>query len=376
VITPGAFAAVYSDFNGRRVSLGLAVYTPYSERSVAGSAPLRYHTLGDHYYDVTVTPAVSFRVSGRLRIGFGVSIVPYSSLRLRFARDTALAAGTAGLDSDCGGTPCGAENPAATETYDVQVSSRFDVGFHVGLVVRVHGAWMVGAGYVSPTSRLGTLDVNAGGTVDVTAAPRDGGGRHRGRARVGYALPQSVFVGARGPILAGYDLVLGARFHHTARQDTYDLRMFGGDLDGAGVPAWLPRYRGLRNVFGVEAGLEGHDYARLRVGARWRLETAGVTDARLAPSQPYGLNTSLAAGVEWRPRPGIAVSLGYAFVLYPTRTASPSAFDPAGRVACVDAHYDLDACTAAREGRGIQTAAGDYARIQHALSLGLRYDWL
>jgi long-subunit fatty acid transport protein len=304
-----------------------------------------------------------------------VSVIPYSSLRLAFARDTALEAGTAGLQSDCAGAPCGAENPEADQRYDVSVSSQFNIGFNVGLVVRVSESWYVGAGYVSPTSSFGRLLVEANGTVDVTPAPRDGGDPYSGQARVIYKLPQRVFLGARGPVLPRYDLVIGARFQHTARQDDYDLRMFGGDLDETDVPEWYPRFRGLNNVFGLELGIEGHDRERVRLGGRWRIETGAVDGERLSPYQLYRLNTSLAGGVEWRPSPELALSLGYAFVYYLSGSASPSAFDPAARVACVDSDHEFDQCDAAREGRGIATAEGDYSRLQHALSLGMRYDW-
>ncbi len=373
--TPGGFTAIYSDFNGRRVTLGLAIYTPYAERFVPEQNALRYQTLGGYHYDFTATPAVSFRINRKFVIGMGVSIVPYSLLRLKFARDTALEAGSAGLDSDCGGTRCGAENPEATEIYNVRARSNFAIGFNAGVVISLRNGWHLGAGYVSPTSSFGRLVIEATGTVKVDAAPRDGGERYAGQTRVIYKLPQTLHIGARGPLFDEYELILAARLHHTGRHEQWDLRMFGGDLERGDVPEQYPRYTGLKTVLGLEVGIEAPPHERLRLGGRLRLETAGIAEENVAPQQIYGANLSLAAGAEIRATQQLAISLGYAIVLYPGATPDPSAFDPVERVSCVDQNYPIDECTATREGRGIPTAAGDYSRLQHAFTLGLRYDW-
>jgi hypothetical protein len=372
--TPGGFTAIYSDFNGRRVTLGLAVYTPYAERFLPEEPELRYHTLGGFHYDVTATPAVSFRINQKFVIGMGVSL-GFERLRLKFARDTALEAGTAGLDADCGGERCGAENPEAAETYNVETQANFSIGFHAGVVISLRNGWHLGAGYVSPTSSFGQLVVESTGTVRVGGAPRDGGERYAGQSRVIYKLPQTLHIGARGPILEDYELVVAARLHHTGRHEQWDLRMFAGDLDRGDIPEQYPRYTGLKTVLGLEAGIEAPERERVRLGGRLRLETAGISENNVAPQQNYGANVSLAAGAELRVTQRLAMSLGYAIVLFPGQSPNPSAFDPEERVSCVDQNYPIDACAATREGRGIPTAAGDYSRLQHAFSLGVRFDW-
>jgi long-subunit fatty acid transport protein len=375
LLTPGGFTGVYSDFNGGRVTLGIAVYTPYAERFMPDEQPVRYHTLGGYHYDLTVTPAVTFRVNNKLIVGFGVSVIPYSELKLKFARDTALEAGSAGLDADCGGARCGAENPAADQIYDVDVASALNIGFNMGFVITLKSGWYIGAGYVSPTSGFGKLFVEANGTVRVTGAERDGGGDYQGRARVTYKLPQTVQAGVRGPLTEDWELVATARLHHAGRHEEWDLRMYGGNLEDAGVPEWYPRYRGLRSVVGLEAGVEAPERTNLRLGARLRFETGGIGEERLAANQIYGLNLGVATGLEARITEQLALSLGYAFVFYPGGSATPGSFDPVERVRCVDDGYPIDECQATREGRGIPTAAGDYSRLQHAFSLGMRFDW-
>jgi long-subunit fatty acid transport protein len=373
VFSPAGFLAVY--FNGTPVSGGVAIYTPYVDRQLAEQPDLRYHTLGGYTTNVAIEPAVSFRVGSQLLIGFGVSLAPYSPVKFSFARDTALEGGSMGLASDCGGAPCGAENPLASQRYDVDVNSRLNFGFNLGVVVRLPREWYLGVGYVSPMSSFPRLLVEAAGTVTVTPAPRDGGPTRHGRARLIYKLPQSVHLGLRGQLISDFYFVVGGHWISTSRQDVYDLRMFGGDLAGADIPEWYPRYRGLRDLVAVEVGIEGKERMRFRPGARLRLESAATPDQAVAPHQIAGPNVSLATGLEVRLSREFAITAGYALAWYPRRHADPSAFDPADRIACVDQRFPLDVCTAAVDGRASPTAAGEYGRLQHVLSTALRVDW-
>jgi len=150
-ITPGGIAGVFSDFNGQRVTLGIAVYAPFSERFADDEPELAYHALDGHTYDLFVTPAVSFGVTSALRIGFGVSIVR-SRLALSFARDTALEQGSAGLASLCDGAPCGAEDPAAAQRYDVNAESILNIAFNGGVTYERSSGWVFGVGFTSPRS--------------------------------------------------------------------------------------------------------------------------------------------------------------------------------------------------------------------------------
>src|SRR5690606_4108272 len=116
------------------------------------------------------------------------------------------------------------------------------------------------------------------GDVEVDRAPRDGGGTIRGAARVTYELPWGFHAGARGPLAGPWEDVADASYLTLSRQGSFDLRMYGGELADANVPDWYPRYRGLNDVLIVSAGVEGREHERVRLGARLRFETAGVSE--------------------------------------------------------------------------------------------------
>ena len=311
--------------------------------------------------------------------------IGYSGLRLEMARDTALEAGSGaerGVASDCGGAPCGIENPLASERYVLDVTTgglgglfeAYNLGATVGVAVQVKRDWWAALSYVSPPGAL--LDIELSGTTRMEEAPRDGGEAHRGRALITYRMPQSVWLGLRGPILPGYDLVTSARWQNLSRHQQLDIRMFGGDLADAAVPEWYPRYRGMQDVWQISGGLEGQDVGRLRVGGRLRLESAAVPDSAVTPLQIAPLNAALGGGLELRVAQHWVLHASYDFTWFLPVDTGESAFSPLERLDCVDSGFDFDRCEAAREGRGIPTAAGHYDRLRHTFGLSVRYDSL
>ena len=374
-LSPGWMFAGSTDFAQDRFTVGVGIYVPVAETFPGGEEALRYHSLGGHHYAQFWTLSLAIRAHDRAYFGASLSGAT-SRLSLGFARDTALEGGSAGLQSECGGEPCGAENPQATQRYDVSVSRPLSVGFQLGAAVEVAAGWWLGLGWLVPPGSLGGLDVPMDGDVRVDRAPRAGGGTVEADARVVVRLPQSVYVGLQGRIAPRWNLVGGARWTDLSRHELLDLRMFGAGVAASDIPEWYPRRRGLQDNLMLEGGIEGVARQRLRPGVRVRLETSGVSDQSLSAAQVGGLNLSLAGGLEWRPLDGgFALALGYAFTWFPERTADPQGFDPAARVACVDSMFDLETCIPAREGRALPTAAGDYRHLRHAWSLSVRYDW-
>ena len=295
-----------------------------------------------------------------------------------------------GIGSDCGGTPCGFEHPEASELYDVRVASPSilstkNLALTVGGIVNVAQGWWLALAYRSPPGFLSPLSMT--GTVDVTAAPRDGGGALSGEAEIIYNLPQTFALALRGLAFAGWELNLAARYQNLSRHNELDLRMFGGDLADARVPEWYPRYRGFNDVIQLEAGLEQlwsdrgkllrfRDQRDVRVGARLRFESAAVAPNEVSPSNVAGVNFTMTTGAELRLGGHLVLSLSYGLSWFPGVTAVTSVFDPISRLECIDSGFDIDTCRTTAEGRGIPTAAGDYGRLSHALRTGLRYDFL
>jgi hypothetical protein len=392
-LTPAGMLAAYGIYQD--VAFALATYTPLAERFPDDPA-FRYHTRGGHHYQWTLLAfTASWRPLARFALGATLGLGNVTSLRLKYSRDRALDGGSAGVDGDCGGSPCGFENPLAEQRYRVQVESEdltidsvgdfFDLAgevfstanlsLTVGIMYEAFRDWWVGAGYQGPPGVLGTREL--AGRVTVNDSSLDGGFDRSGLAVVGFGLPHAFNFAVRGPLpqLPGWDLSVGARTLVSTPHRQFDVRLFGGDL-GATVPEWQPRYRDFDISVRTHVGLERQEGARLRLGARLVFENSTVFPDETSPMQVAGTRIGVAGALEWRLAPPLVLGAGYAFGWYPAVDARGSRFDPRAQVACVDSGFELDACAAARDGRALPTAAGRYTRFSHTASLSLRWDFI
>ncbi len=386
-LSPGGFAAWYGSFREGAARFGAAAFSPGVQRFPAGDPALGYHSLGGEHVQGMLTMAGSLRFGGRFYVGVGFSL-GYSSLRLRFHRDSVLSGGSdsvTGTNSDCGGSPCGYENPMARETYDVRVGPDFafqdiiglialkNVGASVGAAYELRHKAFVGFGYLLMPGSLRNQTLS--GKATVTNSPRDGGQRANALAEVGLRMSQIAYLGYRRPFRKDYNLVTNLRWQDWSRHRQYDIRLFGGEI-GPEVPEWMLRHRGLHDVWRLSAGIESNDRQFYRYGARLRYETSAVDSNKVTPMQVAGANFTLATSTELRFADHWVFTLGYEISWFPTIDGRKSLFDPRAQVACVDSGYSFDECAAAREGLALSTAAGTYKRLQHGLVLSLRYDSL
>lgn len=391
---------------GRTVSLGAALSMVtlekfIDERDLDGADPgvaQGYHSLGGshrqyvmrHPFSVPVpvpmpTLAGSYRWSERILFGIGISL-RFSSLDLAFLRDTALEHGSdpdRGTASDCNGSPCGIENPAAAERYRVQVDTPSllaanNLVLNVGVMYQLAQDWWLGLHYQSPPGFLDSL--TATGAAEIEPAPRDVPAGQTATVRelpadIIYELPQTVTVGIRGPAFGSFDVFATGQWQELSSHQRLDIRLLRA-YDDQDIPEWYPRYRGFQDTITLEAGLEQREGGLGRVGGRIRLETATTAANAVTPMQVTGTGITAALGGEIRLGESLFVSGSYGLTLFPALDVSvdQSLFDPRDRIECVDSRYRLgEACEAAAEGRAIPTAAGSYGRIRHAFRLAIRY---
>jgi hypothetical protein len=73
----------------------------------------------------------------------------------------------------------------------------------------------------------------------------------------------------------------------------------------------------------------------------------------------------------------VTAQASYGVQYFPTVHAETSKFDPQARLDCIAQgnDYASSACEAVRNGYAIAPAAGSYGRIEHALRIGLRYEF-
>jgi hypothetical protein len=396
-LAPGTTVALYSV--GERIAVGASLTWVVLDRFITGEEDLGYHTLGGvhrqyvwrevEFLNIDRTafraplPMPSLAGAYRWRdfyFGVGVSLRA-SSLELSFLRDRALEHGSEGITQPCEPDPrpeCGIENPAATERYDLDVSTSElfttrNLVLNGGLMWQVAPAWWLGVHYQSPPGFLSSLSL--GGNARIKPAPyqEEASPAFAARAELIYQLPLTVSVGMRGPAFADVDFFAAARWQNLSRQRLLDIRLLSSNTD---VPEWLTRYRGFEDTFTFTAGLEQREGERLRLGGRLQLETATTPDAGVSPLQVEGLHLTAALGGELRLFDRVVLYGSYGLTYYPTvTTGEDSLFDPREQIECVDSGFDLEKCRASAEGRALPTAAGTYERIRHGFRAAIRYDF-
>ena len=383
-VGPGGVFAVILKLKDR-ATFGAQLHAGPAEVFPAGVPDWQYHTLGGGQRRYGLTIGGSIKVTDEL--SFGASLALESTyLRLRYARDSALAAGadpTRGIGSDCGGAPCGIENPLATERYDVDVSSAWFSASdalrpNFGIVYELSKGIYLGLSYHMPP---GLAVQNAlTGTMTVRQAPRDGGGTIYGRSTVYISQPSSADAELRARLPESLDLHVGMRWEDLSRLQAYDVRGYGPAFTSANIPEWTERPRGFHDTFAMWAGVEqsdAHTDALFRFGGRIGFETAAIAGSRTNPLTIVPASVTADVGIQVRLAPTLHLQATYGLQYFLPVHVGNSAFDPQDQIACMASGYDYStaACAAVRNGYAIPSAAGDYDRMQHALRLALRYEY-
>jgi len=384
-IGPAAVFAFVKNFKDR-ATLGVQIHSAPAEVFPAGVDDWKYHTAGGGQRRYGATLGASVRLTDELY--FGISLALESTyLRIRYARDTALAAGldpTRGINSpSCGGARCGLENPLATEYYDVDVNTSFSSASdalrpNIGAVYELSKDVFLGVAYHMPPG-LAVENVLTG-TMKVHQAPRDGGQVLTGRATVYLPQPSSLDVELRARLPSDLDLHVGLRWEDLSRLQAYDVRGYGPQLTEAGIPEWTERPRGFQDPLAIWAGVEQVDTKTsdtFRIGGRAGFETASVSDARTSPLTIAPSSFTADIGVQLRLSPEVTILGTYGFQYFLPVHVTHSEFEPRDQLACEMSGFDYSTpeCANVRNGYATATAAGDYDRMQHALRLAIRYEY-
>ena len=385
-IGPGGQLAVLWHFG--RVTLGASFGSPPVAPYISNQDAIRYHILGGDLRDYVGAIAASFKVTDDFYFGVSAALDDIR-LHLHYLRDTALdnGHGPRGVDSDCGGHACGVEDPAAAERYDIHARSLTpfsDYIVNLGLAYQLaQNVWLAAAYHTAPGN---AIQSELHGSSEVTLAPRDGGQTLAGYSTVYASLPASVDAELRARLRQDLDLHVGFRWEDLSRFSAYDVRTYGDSYIGTGVPEWTERARGMHDPFAVWAGVEQVDTGApivllgyelpLRFGARIGYETSSVDDARISPLTIAPASATVDVGVQVR-RSNVVLQLSYGLQYFFPVTVTDSAFDPRDRPSCIDSGFDYStaACAAVRSGYATPSAAGHYDRVEHAIRLGLVYEF-
>lgn len=384
--SPGGMLAYVWHIPGDRITLAPELRSAPAETFIANRDAFAYHTLGGGQRTYRLGVGVSVRIIDQLYFGLSLNS-DATHLHLHYARDSALENGRGpnGIDSDCGGAPCGVQNPLAQEHYDVNVATSLlstrNLVLNLGVMIELSPDVWLGVSYHAPPGL--EVQTELTGTMDVRQAPRDGGDLLHGASSVFISQPASADAELRARLPAKLDLHIGARWEDLSRSQAYDVRGFGSTFFAAHIPEWQLRVRGFHDPLALWAGVEQIELDQnqdwLLFGGRVGIETSSLRDQETTPLTISPFSYTLDVGAQIRLKRVLrkaVFQVAYGLQYFPAVTVTDSSFDPRTRIDCIASDYDYAsaACTSVRNGYGIPTADGRYDRIEHALRLSLTYE--
>jgi hypothetical protein len=363
---------------GGRYHVSLEIRLPPPELFPQDHDELKYFTLGQRQRDILSSIAATIRATNRLY--FGATLTHHNTfLRLKYARDTAAANGDGpdGISSDCGGAPCGFENPEAAESYNVGVRSPYvstaNLKFTLGALVRIYRQVWLGVSYHVPPGF--NIQSELEGDAEIRRAPRDGGMKLPAESVVDVSYPASVDAEVKAELPNSLNLFVAGRWEDLARMQAYDVRLVGNQLAAANIPEWQLRTRGMHDSFAFWGGIEQRDRGQpILAGGRIGFESSSVSPDRTTALTIAPASLTLDGGVQFRRGQWIA-QVSYGLQYFIPVTVTDSNFDPRFYGDCIASEFDYStrACTGVREGYAIASGAGDYGRMLHSLRVGFRY---
>lgn len=426
----GYFGAATWDFGFDTFTLGVAVYSPWSDgRSftepksgfVSTELPSGYHLVSESFHNTYISFAAAVRLHPRFYVGVSVSPID-SSTSLDFYRDAALDGGSATVSQPsalCAGVACGYENRLAAQ----RISVRGDGGsFWNGVVPKPSGLG-IGLGIVAQPSERVWLGLSWQHVVPLPALTSDYERPYdtpdAAGARVTPALGQNALCGGTAaaplPCLGGDSITyslpdvfhLGARF--SVRQNLelstwLRLVTYGGygssndfalrglvvQLDGAPVrdghlPQRIVISHAMRPSVAMELlglrwmAIDRPTVGKLRFALSAIYETPSVPADNVDAATIDGHKLDATLGIDFRRVVAGKAALRFAVAAgltgYLPVSANPGVYDPRARVNCVDHGASLDSCGLDLNGQALPSAAGRYALVAPHFTVGVGVDY-
>ncbi len=426
LLHPGVGYFLGASFYFDPVAIGVGIYDVGSQARLTGADPVRYHLAPDpdrgclriglrncppnggsvsYRHDVSLGIAYD---GGAFQLGAGLHL---PMIRERFAFDNDTALGSRGTES----TACAdKEDPGCAERIGfkgwTQWAARngapagFDAAVSVGIGLQLANETVrLGARYRTFPLRRGG-EVALGG-VALVCRPTPGGTQaDAGVPACSAASPISATLRERVP----QELALGGSFIlGRSRVWRLDLNLYWLDLCQGGVTRArckdggeqvlrlvgldrrafvLPqfgRYRGLQDLYGIDAYVSYKAHARATVLFAGHANTAPVRKSAAAAGQGGGARIGISAGAtvqittRRRTRTTLLLTPGYGLDVSLPRTvlAGRAAFSPAAAGQFADAGGDINAPGAdlVLGGRARPTNAGRYFGLVHTLNLALAW---
>jgi long-subunit fatty acid transport protein len=366
------FIGITSDLGLSRVTMGLAVYSPFRQYIVKPAAPLRYHLIDREFFNLFVTPVVSIKLHRKFYLGFGLSYI-YSKVDMGNVRDRYLR----------GSLPdtieAGYERGGIADEKVVISTSDSNFAFNVGSLYEIKKWLFLGVAYKSKIRGWNQTAVKTGGTGSITRYFDDGYKTLNGNANMETTFPDSLSAGLNMKLNQDWWTDFTLTWTRWSSHKSLKIMLSGKDFTNSSLTNWdlnITDYRGFQDTFSPQLTF----FFDRKTG--FKFSTSVRYNPPATPSQwvnatavdNHSLDLLLSSTFRIANFVNFRVSYGFEYML--PITVSDSGYDPRLATECLSSHIDVvwsSACRATYSGQALPTSAATYKKLTHTIGVGLDF---
>jgi long-subunit fatty acid transport protein len=367
------FFAASTDFGMDRVTLGIAVYSPFRQNFTNTPAAIRYHLIDRDIMNLHVTPVVSLKLHRKFYFGFGLSYV-YTKVNMEIIRDRFLR----------GNVPLGTsdfyEQSGKVDEKVVINTADSNLGFNLGFHLLIKKWLFLGGSYRSKIRSLNDGSVNTTGSGSITRWFDDSSSYRtlNGSAKMSTTFPDILNLGIKMRLSRTWWADFTTTWTRWSAHKSMKVLLSGNDFANSSLANWdlnITSYRGFQDVVAPQLTFFFNPKTGFKFTTSLRYNPPATPKEWVNPaavdnhSIDFMLSTSFKVFdfITFR----IAYSLEYMFPI----TIENSGFDPTISRTCLDNHIDVAWCgeclSTMNDGKSLPSAAGTYKKISHQIGFGI-----
>ncbi len=369
------FVGMTTDFGYDRITLGLAIYSPFRQEFKQLPSPLRYHLSDRNFFNLFITPVVSMKLHRKFYFGFGLSYI-YSRFRLGLVRDRYLRADL----------PESAEERfeakgIANEKITVD-SSDNNFGFSFGFYYLPKKWLEFGGTYRSKIRSLDSASVETHGKGYITRY-FDGEGYKtlEGNSKMETTFPDIISLGAKIKLSRNWWGDFTLSWIRWSSHQKLQVLLTGSDFTNVALRNWdlnISSYRGFQDVLTPQFTFMYKPHKGFNFNTAIRYLPPATPEKWVNPAAVDNHSLTLQFTASFEVFEFVNLKVGYGIDWMIPLNVENSGYDPNLARICIENHIDVVWCSECQDtyqGKAVSSGNGNYKRITHQVGIGVDFNF-
>ncbi|MBU1534287.1 outer membrane protein transport protein [Myxococcota bacterium] len=367
------FFGASTDFGQDRVTLGVAIFSPFRQDFSNPSAPLRYHLIDRSIINLFVTSVLALKVHRKFHIGFGLSYV-YTKINMEMVRDRYLRGDVPDGSADSFEQGGKVDEKIAINTEDN------NLGFQFGFYYMMKKWLFLGGSYRSKIRSLDSGYVRTKGTGSITRWSDAQGGYVTllGKATLRTTFPESANIGIKMRFSRNWWGDLSLTWDRWSDHQKLQVLLSGNDFANSSLTNWdlsINSYRGFQDVFAPQLSFFFNQKTGFSFITSLRYSPPATPQRWVNPAAVDNHAIDFMLSTSFKLFNFMTIRVAYTLEYMLPVTVKDSGFDPGLARTCLDNHIDVAWCDECLQtmnnGQALPSAAGTYRKLTHQIGVGL-----